>query len=487
MDTSPERTLWHKVVVGIAGLSIGLAACAGDSDSPPAPVSTSNVDRAGGELVTPQILTFANGNETPGEQLTYFAEAVEEASDGTLSIEFQNLWRADEEGNEAKIITDVADGKVDLAWVGARAFELIGVTSFQALIAPLLVDSHELQAAVFEAGIPEKMLEDLDELGVVGIGTLPGPLQKMLGKTHPYITPDDYTGDVIGAELGLQSSVFEELGATPHWMRTGADVSVVDGFNQHLGSIWGNQYQFEADYVTANVNFWPRPLVLFANADVYESLDETEQAALTTVFEAGVQASWALLDSEETNSGESLCNAGMQFPTAGDDQLAGLRSEIEPIYGQLAADPETNGFLNAITAIKGDLGAPPHTVNCPQVEPGSTGTDIEGPPEGTYTMTLSPSDAPADCPLEPPVETLFTMTLANGSVEMWAQVGGAGSERELGWAGPYAAFRDRIELGTMTARWSFDGDELMFSDMEDVLSCGDVVVWATHPWVLAQD
>ena len=195
-----------------------------------------------------------------------------------------------------------------------------------------------------------------------------------------------------------------------------------------------------------------------------------------------------MLDSEETDSGESLCNAGMQFPTAGDDQLAGLRSAIEPIYGQLAADPVTSELLDAITAIKNDLGAPPHTVECSNVDPEPDGTEVDGPPEGTYTMTFSPSDAPADCPLEGhPDGTLFTLTLDNGSVEMWVQLGGAGSERELGWAGPYTVFRDRIQLGTMSARWSFDGDELMFSDMQDVLSCGDVVVWATHPWVLAQN
>ena len=52
------------------------------------------------------------------------------------------------------MIEDVQAGKVDMGWVGARAFDAVGVTSFQALVAPFLVDSYELQDRVFQAGIP---------------------------------------------------------------------------------------------------------------------------------------------------------------------------------------------------------------------------------------------------------------------------------------------------------------------------------------------
>ncbi len=57
---------------------------------------------------------------------------------------------------EAGTLQDVKAGKVDMAWVGARAFDTVGVKSFQALLAPLLVDSYALEAKVFEKGIPER-------------------------------------------------------------------------------------------------------------------------------------------------------------------------------------------------------------------------------------------------------------------------------------------------------------------------------------------
>ncbi|HTE73264.1 MAG TPA: hypothetical protein VK640_08700, partial [Actinomycetes bacterium] len=107
------------------------------------------VDRAGGTADEPvRTLSFAQANDgEPPPQLRAWADEVERASDGTLSIEFADGWRRGEAGAERGILADVAEGEADLGWVGARAFDRVGVTSFQALLAPMLVDSHALQRA----------------------------------------------------------------------------------------------------------------------------------------------------------------------------------------------------------------------------------------------------------------------------------------------------------------------------------------------------
>ena len=40
------------------------------------------------------------------------------------------------------MIGDVEAGKADLGWAGSRAFDSVGVPSFDALHAPLLIDSY---------------------------------------------------------------------------------------------------------------------------------------------------------------------------------------------------------------------------------------------------------------------------------------------------------------------------------------------------------
>ena len=102
-----------------------------------------------------------------------------------------------------------------MAWVGARVFDRLDVTSFQALLAPLLVDSYDLEGQVFESGIPDQMLEGVEELGVVGIGVLPGPIRRLLGLSHPFLQPSDFEGQVIGgAENELSVRTFQAFGAT---------------------------------------------------------------------------------------------------------------------------------------------------------------------------------------------------------------------------------------------------------------------------------
>ena len=53
----------------------------------------------------------------------------------------------------------------------------MGVTSFQALLAPFLVDSLELERRVLESPLATRMLEGVEQAGVVGIALLAGPLR----------------------------------------------------------------------------------------------------------------------------------------------------------------------------------------------------------------------------------------------------------------------------------------------------------------------
>ncbi len=126
-------------------------------------------------------LTMANGLYRP-EELQPFADEVARLSGGKMRIEFRNRWLGwPWRRPESAVIHDVAAGKADLGSVGSRAWDDVGVSSFNALHAPLLVDSYALQGEVLESGIPGEMLKALEPLRLVGLGILPGPLRKLLG------------------------------------------------------------------------------------------------------------------------------------------------------------------------------------------------------------------------------------------------------------------------------------------------------------------
>jgi hypothetical protein len=62
------------------------------------------------------------------------------------------------------------------------------------------------------------------------------------------------------------------LGATPVGFAPARPITGLDGLEQQMSSIQGNQYDKVAKYLTANVSLWPRPLVIFANGKTWAAL-----------------------------------------------------------------------------------------------------------------------------------------------------------------------------------------------------------------------
>ena len=449
-----------------------------------------NVDRAGGksaDAVT--TLTFAQqGDGQPPPQLQAWADQVERASNGSLTIDFKNGWRSGEVGGESATVADVKDGKVDLAWVGARVFDRVGVTDFQALLAPMLVDSHDLQAAIFEEGIPEEMLAGVADAGVQGLAVLPGPMRKLLGVEKAFVAPADFRGKVVGMQdSALTQRAMETLGAETLALPGGAKLEGVDAYEQQLASIFGNGYVTRADYVTGNLDLWPRPSVLIANPEAFEALSDHQRAVL---LQAGIDSVPSALDLsrvEDEEAVDNLCRQGMVLTAASDAQLADLEQAWQPLYDELAADSDTAGWLERIRALKESLGAGPDTSVCSADEPSvDGGDDADKPTEseeltGVWTTELTAADW-SDAGFDGPAGT-WTLEFADG----W--VTGTQPDGEIGYQARYSAFRGRLvtsqSIDVLHASYRIAGDRLYLSDVT-VPGASDggpyAVVWASHPY-----
>jgi len=478
-----RRLIRYAAGAVLAAVAIPLAACTGSSS-----------DKAGGaEKQKPIVLTFASFTGGIQPQLQAFAEEVVRRSDGTLRIKFEPDWRAGDPDAERGTIDDVKAGKVDMAWVGARVFDRVGVRSFQALLAPLLVDSYELEERVFESEIPATMLDGVEGLGIVGVGVLPGPIRRLLGLSHPFLEPSGFRGQVVGgAENELSVRTFQALGATLEALPAGGSLEGLDATEQHLGAIWGNRYNKVAEYVGANVNLWPRPLVIFAGKGVFESLAPEQKDVIREAATAAVPGALGEARVEDEEAARQLCRRGLSFAVASEIQLAALRRALEPVYAELMVDPETKSNIDAITDLKREIAASAQAPACTSIEPPTTASAI---PDGTYETTLTKADwrrmtkadwlksgVPEE---EGAVPGVYRMIFDAGELTFV----GPGPNGD-GEDGSYTVFRDQIQARfspdyTITARWSFDGKTLTFTDID---CCGgnaklETVMWASHPWV----
>ena len=129
------------------------------------------------------------------------------------------------------IVEAVASGELDLGFVGTRALSDLGAPSFDALTAPMLVDSYPLQQAIMDSDIPDRLLVSLDDVGVTGLDVAAGPLRRPLGVSGPFLNPGDFAGTTFHTvRSASNAATVAALGAT-HTDVFGAerDDGLVDG------------------------------------------------------------------------------------------------------------------------------------------------------------------------------------------------------------------------------------------------------------------
>ncbi len=467
MDTRTGRSI--SVVVSVIAFALLVTACA----APPG--------RGVGSQPPSVVLSFANGNHG-NEALEPFAKGVAAATGGTVTIDLQDRIHIGDPLYEHRIIDDVAAGTYDLAWVAPRPWHAKGVTSFDALIAPFLVDSYALQDAVLESDLGEQMLAGLEGTGLVGIGILPGPLRRIAVMEGDFRAPGDLRGKLVGTgDSEIATMTYEALGATTRSMPSGAEIDGLDAVEAQLGAVAGNRYHLDVPNlaVTADVALWPRSVVLIANKARFESLSADQQTALRGVAKQLRASTTAAVQAEDTSSLTELCADGAEVVIAGDAALAALRTAVEPVYDELEKDAATASMLQRIAEMKAGIATATSNTTCP-TKPASPAPQVGGGfPEGTYQARLSGAELEAYWAVHPelplkdrfPCPVVMEFTLKD---DTWIENYG---ER---WT--FSFFGDHVQLGNFTMRWSWDGTELTFSEIEGG-EPGDAQAWTTQPFV----
>ncbi|HZQ64947.1 MAG TPA: TRAP transporter substrate-binding protein DctP [Gaiellaceae bacterium] len=286
-----------------------------------------------------------------------FVSRVQRLSHGALQLEVESYWGSGAHDAEQQLVRAVSTGKVDLGIVGTRAMDELGVRSFQALTAPLLVDSYPLERAVIASPIPGRMLAGLAPLKLTGLGVLGEGLRKPVAVKAPLLGPDSWRGVTFAAfRSRAAAATVRALGARASdvWgdaLSTALTNGRVQGAENDLITYYTNDRQAQAPYVTANVNLWPRTEVVFANAASLGKLTSEQQGWLRAAAAGAAAASTERWDHDGQLAAE-LCKAGAHLVNASPADLAALRTSLAPVYASLGRDPQTRAFLARIEAMK---------------------------------------------------------------------------------------------------------------------------------------
>jgi TRAP-type C4-dicarboxylate transport system substrate-binding protein len=348
--------------------------------------SGSKVDKVGGATgKRAVVLTLATHEQEGINGDADFAAAVRRLSRGSMRVDVR-LSRLNDIEHERDTIRDVQAGRFDLAAVGVRVFDALGVTSFDALLAPFLVDSYPLERRVVESPLAGRMLAGVRRIHLEGVALVPGALRRPLGITRTLLEPSDFQGARIGIRPSrVAAATFRALGARPVSYLEGS-LAGLDGAELDVWTIGSNAYDVHAKALTANVAFWPRTQAIVMNQRAFQRLSSGQRRILLEAGRATVVPELARLSRLRAGALVSICsNAKTALVTSSSADRAALRKAVEPVYRQLDRDADTKRFIALIQDLRPPASAAPACSPEQRAAAGNATSQIEGRWEWTWT------------------------------------------------------------------------------------------------------
>jgi TRAP-type C4-dicarboxylate transport system substrate-binding protein len=357
----------------------------------------SSGNKAGGAVQNHvEVLRLVSVNRDTDPQLQLFADGIARESHGSLRMDIVPGYRVHDPQAEKDIIADVRAGKADFAWVGARAWETVGINSFRALVAPFLIGSYPLQERVLTSPLAGQMLAGLRSHALVGLAVLPGPMRRVAGR-RPLLRPADFAGITFATTpTATARATVRALGARPVLLRNSIPWNALPpglgGLESQLHSIAGNQYVRAEPYLTPNLALWPRPLVVFANAKVYDSLSRRQRRVLQLAARDALAASTRAAKVDDTAAATQLCRgfgtgSRLKVISASRADLLALRRAVATVYRVLEQDPQTRSFIARIESFKQELKVP--TNAAPHCQRARSLRQARRPIDGVYTQRVT--------------------------------------------------------------------------------------------------
>jgi len=405
---------------------------------------------------------------------------VDEGSNGAIHVTSQPS--SDSDDGDGDTLVELSAGRIDIAVIRTARLSIAGVSTFQALQAPFVIDNEVLAERVAADPITTEMMKGLDKLGVVGLAIAPSGLRHPIGYNKPLVSLADYKGATINTRPGLEvDQLFSALGATTDHHVGGTRLAAVkDGSLTGIElSLWQDVGIYPAT-LTSNVTFYSKFDVVLVNKKVYDGLSKAQREALKAAVTKAIPATIATRQVETAAAAKWCETAGNSVVRATPADIAAIQQATAPVLSQLESDPFTKKVIDRIH----DLSAGTTPVDLPSCENSSTTDDVMIQPkgdqsviDGTWRLEISYENLAAVAPPSAHPES---------DAGVWTLVFNGGKGTAKGGKGvdcgvAYFIDGDRISVsfeadptkdcgGLVAGTFKRDGDTLTMNFTEDAVS-----------------
>jgi tripartite ATP-independent transporter DctP family solute receptor len=267
-----------------------------------------------------------------------FAELVEEASDGQVTIDvFPNDQLAG--GNATKGIEMIAGGGVDLAAYATSTLSVIDQKISVGTI-PWSFDSYEDASNTIDTTGCQYYSERLSKKGITYLGSFHNGFRQLTNSKKEIKTPEDMKGMKIrvpGSEVYM--GVFSALGADPvamSWSEvfTAIQQGTIDGQENGLSVTASAKMPEVQDYLTMWNYAYDSDLIL-ANSKIWDSLDENIQQLLEEKSAEACAWGRSEVEQEELDLIKEFEAKGMKVTQLSEEELQAFKNVVNDFRNKM--------------------------------------------------------------------------------------------------------------------------------------------------------
>lgn len=265
-----------------------------------------------------------------------FAELVQNYSDGDIVVQ---VFAGGQLGQEPETVEQAQVGIIDLTRVNSVVLANVS-PSMGAFTLPYIFADWEHKYRVLDGEIGTEVLEDLQDVGLIGLGYLDAGTRSFYTVEGKAITSID---DLKGLKIRVQPApisirMIELLGAVPTPMNYGEVYSslqtgVIDGAeNDYVSYETSAHYEVAPNYVE-DAHLSP-PALLLMNKARFDSLSPEHQQALTRAGSEAVLYQREIMHAANAEARARVMAAGASVTEIDN---APFQAAVEPIYEEFPA------------------------------------------------------------------------------------------------------------------------------------------------------
>lgn len=324
-------------------LATGSLAACNNGAADPEPREGTTADSEGDAQEPPQESTvqLTLGHVQPesdpqAQAVSRFADAVEELTDGSVTIE---VYPAGQLGGELDILEGLELGTTDMWFGGAGSYNAMSDVG-QFFVTPFMFESVNEAMAAYDGALGDAIRERLDEETATVLVDLWARGPRHITANKAIETPDDLRGVLLRTpENPMFIEAFESFGASPTPMAfpevfTALQQGTIDGQENPLALIQSSGFAEVQSHLNLTGHVI-EPLAIVIADQSWEALSDQQQEAIR-------QASSEVGDEfqQEVNSEEDR-----------------LRAELEAA-GMTVVQPDVAAFQEAAQPVREGAGAP---------------------------------------------------------------------------------------------------------------------------------